>query len=851
VQFEKLPRASITASDLIPDDIFPRIIALLSHWLSKFTTKDDKQRQDSVSFNRHSLFEIIKECYWLFRKRYDKDKRQSDLENLHQIVWFVLAFLGDDADTGLFRPYSEINASNSRMLVDYLLLNPKDHLALFLMHNRDAQYSSLSKYGMGFDGTEAGGSTYSSWGLNRTLGDVPLSKHLLEPAIQQLFDANKTNDKDILRFWHMLNQDWIKTGKPASSLHPAALRRACVPVAVKLLASTPMRRMAKEVYATLAFLVTSSEGIPSTCDKVFSELRTEEALFGGSRRSIVRKLIEIDIKRSLFGIPTSYFAFECLLKLVVAGDKKARKLLHQLLNTPAFHKREGFDFDIIANIENVCGAASSSLKFAVKLYQKSPDWQANASQYTKETAQRFIAANAKSLLLPSSISREQKHPQEADIIIQSQLLELAATDFSEFALKISKIQNGRSLADSFSDRNFVLTAIGKLFDQLRQEPHIDNLDQRVSAALELLRYLADDPDPIPNDENDNRTKEGEILEFITGIRTHTCFEVSKLACLKPYFLDAWQLTMRLLHDRSSYVQYFAFNPFIEILKRKSWNDTVRDEAVKTLWSLFDHIEYPAHLEKLLLTFNYVRDLSEKDAERVLTKFVDHDGIEPLFVFYGIFRSQHIAKMGPFDSSRFEYLLVNSIESGKGDLPLRIMRTFTKVFHEDTSDAVLMMPYLLRYSQPSHAQADIINEGKNIFNELLKRPTMIELTHVRQFILNMTKLERLFWQREDVDAGRVWLFPLDSNALNTFYDLDHEGFYEYLRLVESNLEYCKRLPVSDDLFPVLNAETDAARFVQIRQFLDTLVDYHPQYYPCRQTWLDSQAKLLGFPRVLEP
>ncbi len=728
------------------------------------------------------------------------------------------------------------------MLIDYLLLNPKEHLALFLMHNRDAQYSSLSKYGIGFNGTESGGGTISGRGITRKLDEVPLAKHLLQPALARLLEQHH-NSGTLLVFWQMLKQDWLRPGEPTSSLHPAVVRRACVPVMVKL-ACDGDERLMPEVFNVFEFLVKNSEGIPDTAMKVFSELRQENAVFNGVRGEFVCKLIKIDLEASWNGTPRSCFAFECLLKLVVGGDRQAEAIATRLIGNPEFQRRDNFEFNIIANIRHVCGTDSSLLKLAVDTYLATPDWQATASSYAPQVVSDYLAAHGGSEpgALVQELASSEPAVRRAAFVRLSQL---ATSDFIKFVGVIQECKCKRALSEVFDgqERGFVVDATEKVLKQWVEGDASALKEPRIHAAIGILDELAVDPDPEPGDDNDRRVRSGETRDLITGIRARTCYVVAYLSCLRPFLPDAWRLTRRLLEDRSAYVKYCAFAPFFEVLRRRTWDDGVCQEAVSMLWTSFDDSALPAPLRKRVVhAFTYVRDLSETDAERVLNAFAGDKGMEVLYVFFGIFRQDHIATMGPFDCNRFARKLELAIDDGSGDLPLRILRGLWQVLREDPKHTPRVIPYLLRYTQPQHAINGIIDLGMIIVEELLKKTDVASIQNVCKMLINFTHLEQFALRSTDAGLRARYLQSLGKDAMKALYEKDHDGFYQYFDLLGENIILGKAGWLEDDLVTLLTSETDPARLQQIQVFFDRLVAYDARYFGLRQKWLDGTPKV---------
>jgi len=839
IHYDAFPNGTIGSSTSLPDDIFPKVVALISQWFanSKGNKEDGGTKQPQPNaLDYHTASSLAKTFYIRFRQKYETSKSPTDLEFLHHIIWLTLTFLGKDADTGIFRPYAEIDSQNSEMLIDYLLLDPHEHLLLFLMHNRDAQYSSLSKYGMGFDGTESSGSGTSSCGLTKTFNDVPIAEYLLEPALAKL-----SQNQDPHSFWSMLKKDWVRPNAPTTSLHPTVLRRATVPSLIKL-ARTGTPRLRREVQTAVAILVASPEGIPNTSDKVFSEISKEQAMFSGSWRNFVFRLITIDIERSIYKIPTNYFAYECLLKLIASGYKKAEPVLAQLILNIEFQKRDTFDFDILANIERFCGKDSPLLKKAVKTYQGSTEWKKRVSHYSEETAQRVISENVPTTALSIDNIGIYSDSLDSNKGLQKQLTTLAENSFSDFVTAIRRIQGTRTLADAFCDRSFIVNVTEKQIHRLAQDAEDSDHAPATSQIIGLINDLAADPDPAQSDTHDKRVSAGENLGSITSIRTRVCYLICDALNIRPLILDLWNITKRLVSDKNSYVVYHAFNPFIEVLRRRNWNTTVKCESAILLWELFNTDKLPEHQKKLFQAFSYVRDLSENDAEKVILRFWSQEGVEKLLLFYGVYRKQYEADMGSFDAARFVSLLEKAIDEETSSLPLHILKAVTRVCYDDKKVASALMPYLLRYTKPSHARADIVQESRTIIGQLLDAPEHFQVMDIRQFILNTTKLEFELLHRKDDAARNAVIFPLEEDDLDKFFNLDREGFYAYVSLINENLSLCDRLPILDhEIFEVLLSESDPARCEQIMAFADNLVSHHPGFYAMRQVWLDQVIK----------
>jgi len=341
-----------------------------------------------------------------------------------------------------------------------------------------------------------------------------------------------------------------------------------------------------------------------------------------------------------------------------------------------------------------------------------------------------------------------------------------------------------------------------------------------------------------SDAHDKRVSKGVNLGSITGIRTRVCYMICDALYIRPLILDLWNITKRLMSDKNSYVVYHAFNPFTEILRRRNWNTTVKTESAKLLWDLFDTDKLSTHQKKVFEAFSYVRDLSEDDAEKVLLRFWGQEGVEKLLVFYAVYRKRHEEDMGIFDATRFASLLEKAIDEENSSLPHRILQSVTHVCYDNIENVTVLMPYLLRFSKPSHAQAEIVNESRTIIGQLLDAPQHFQTKDIRQFILNTTKLQLTLLLNKDESVRNAWIFPIDKDDLEKLFAIDREGFYEYISLIDQNVSSCDRLPfLSDDIFEVFFAETDPERCLQITNFVEHLVSYHPKFFPLRQLWLD--------------
>ncbi len=833
--FDQFPRETWLASELIPDTIFSRSLALLKNWFDLLKTEVEAKTQYLHSWDslKYASLSLMKTFFEFFHERYNNLKRLDDLEKLHQIIWFILGYLGDDSEAGIFRPYSKITSETSDILVDYLLLDPKNHLALFLMHNRDAQYSALIKYVIEYQGTESAGLTRSGWGLESELDDVPIAKYLFEPTLNRLYEESIKKDK-IQKFWDLIRENWIKSDDPISSLNPVVLRRACIPVLAKMLAegNAPNEH---DIIATFHNVMNDKQGIPDMSSKIFSEIRSYNNLFSGEMAGSIRELVEKDISLTFTGIPSNIFCFECLLKLINAGDKKAESIICILLNNIHFQRQDRFDFSIIGNIDRICGDESPVMKAAVEKFMASPEWQKNASHYTVEAVKKYRAKREK-INIEKSVETIASEKAAIHQLMPMKLSELANKDFCEFVATVRSIQKNRPLHKLFDDREFLVKAVENVFKEAIKQTELNRDNERIKEAITLCFELCDDPDPVPENEEDKRVRNGEKRDVIMGVRTHLCFAVAHLACLPPFLPQAWELTKKLFEDRSYYVAYFAFVPFIEILRRRTWDDDICKKSISKLWQLFENKNLPQSIqEQVLHSFNYVRNLSEVDAEKVLRHFADFENVEHLYIFYAIFREDYVNKMGAFDTEGFQRIFHDAIVNNHGDLPQRILQAISQVVQKDLHFFQRFKPYLLLYSGSQHANSQIVESGLRIANNLLNKSH--EPEQAIEILSHFLKIEhQMLLQKKEKD---YWGHFPDQNAFQHVYEINKDAFYNILFQLSDNIVAGGRYCLFDEsIISILKTETEPGYIKKIREFWDKVVSHRIEFYSLRQEWLEN-------------
>jgi hypothetical protein len=199
---------------------------------------------------------------------------------------------------------------------------------------------------------------------------------------------------------------------------------------------------------------------------------------------------------------------------------------------------------------------------------------------------------------------------------------------------------------------------------------------------------------------------GEDPHVITSVLGHLTWTIQNLANRKDkknkkYVVKALNFTQKLVNHNNYYIKLQTIIPLIEIAKRRQWLIGWRDRPRKgeykkfhqTVFQLVKLVENEpkciAIAKWLTNVFTYYKDLSTKEAIRILDALKITEESASLFMYYGIYRKNHYTDQKTnFNSKKLENKLRKLIQSKtKKDESLKagIIWHFWKILNENSEE----------------------------------------------------------------------------------------------------------------------------------------------------------------------
>jgi SOS-response transcriptional repressor LexA len=195
---------------------------------------------------------------------------------------------------------------------------------------------------------------------------------------------------------------------------------------------------------------------------------------------------------------------------------------------------------------------------------------------------------------------------------------------------------------------------GQLSQSAPKDSHV--LRERQKTALKRTLFLIDrmKRDPDPSLEGSGCKYHAQIAEgkdpgSITSIRGRLCWVLQDLALVRLSLRQALKLTLELLKYRSPnqsigehnlYVIQQALVPLAEIAARVEWLSASERRTVHQLsFALLDaYSKFPGIATYLATLFSNYRNISSKEAARVLTGLKATEAAAPLFIYFSSFHA---------------------------------------------------------------------------------------------------------------------------------------------------------------------------------------------------------------------
>lgn len=582
----------------------------------------------------------------------------------------------------------------------------RDYLETNFIANFDNVLSSIvaqfqKKYGNKFKGYEWIGSSISQAGNSYSITDKAVVRLIFQPALLNYYK----------QFGEVKGFDFIKSkilSIKTSVSNPIFLKRAIVPILIKRLKENTNP---KETISYLIETVKEKEGIPNTSEIVFNILRNIDFCNKEINQEYVLDIIKADIKKYGKNLPSNIFVVITILNLIKAGNENAKSLFMKLLNNSEYFKYDDRNYNTLEQIHIIY---ESQLEFAEKIVKKyfeqlefsltddAYDTWYDKGRPVKHLIEQQWSQGKDSYILKiykTILSRDTVAPAMQKFICLS-FPDLYLKDKNRFNIEIWQWLFKLIKSDY---RNYKLNKKFQHFNnEYAREFFVELVENFINEkdfckAKQLIDILINDPDPgICNKPDDpegkfnyhEKIKNGEQESLITGVKGRLCWAIQKL--IKNWKEDhdyIFEKTKILLNDQSYYVKMQAMVPLIEIAHpgRRKELPRIGNEIKNYVISLLDNndiINNKPLMEMLLRVFSYVRDISEKEAKKLLNicKKLNLADSCFLFLYFAIFRKEQYDKN--FNDNEFKVMLIKELEDKKSEIKSSVACEFWRMLEKD-------------------------------------------------------------------------------------------------------------------------------------------------------------------------
>ncbi len=285
--------------------------------------------------------------------------------------------------------------------------------------------------------------------------------------------------------------------------------------------------------------------------------------------------------------------------------------------------------------------------------------------------------------------------------------------------------------------------------------------ERFNDVIWIIDKFINDPDPEDPEKYSGDPKfnyhqqivNGEDPHIITTVLGHFAWVIQKLAVRKKYIVKALGYTKKLLSHKNLYVKLQAIIPLIEIAGRRQWlegwgkrpREGKYKEFHKIVFDLVNLVKensnYKAIAKWLCRVFAYYKDLSTKEAEKVLDALKITEESAGLFIYFGIFRQRHYKNQPiEFDGKKLERKLKEVLENNEESrqkLKASIVWHLWKILNENRNEFETIKPYIdLLLKQPY--QKDIYDDIERIIGDWIKDKPDICIQWYKQMLSKISE-----------------------------------------------------------------------------------------------------------------
>ena len=559
------------------------------------------------------------------------------------------------------------------------------------------QFQSLCRsYGYDSDfykGYEVIGGGYSGWGNNYNLHVLPLES-TLSRCIDRFYE--KTKDWEYLS--HFVYSKYDKD-------NPVFVKRSFIPFLLKqLLESSEENPETNKFYKALESILKIKEGLPFTEDILANKLIHYHSKI---KDIYLKKLVEMILyKYSKEGISYRIFTIKLLFQIIESGRLNFKNYLKKILLNKEFKQHYMYEQTLSLFESRITN--SNINDFFNEIKNELDLSKSNDLRYRSVILQTSPLEKSKLAELFRSSSK--KDLDRLASIIEKDLWNTSGSKLLEKVLKFMK--NHLDLED-FYKRIKNSEYLKEIIIQLIERPinYDTDLSERIITLCIKDLNLCGESEDLHNEV----AKGGKNLSIST-MRAHLCFTIGKYIIKHNQELDIKSLRklekafswVKLLIDLDAslankikdfpkpnyYLRAFAIMPLINLAhheirnKLNNFKPGLGDEIKNFAFSIIDKTKEETEknnytpfelFDKISHFFDYIRDLDEEEAEKLLS-FVECFRVAEanhFFIYYALFREKYFEEKGTFKSDQFKKILINICKSEPDQLKYSLSFTIYK------------------------------------------------------------------------------------------------------------------------------------------------------------------------------
>jgi len=623
--------------------------------------------KSNESQDEYELGEITK----LLHKVYTK----GDTELKRKVFTLLITTFNITHDEGDFNLHTSREAYE--IIKDWLdedFSGRFEKLVKIISNQYDRFYLQFSKK-TPFSGWEHMGGTSTFSGSHYRVTDRHFVLHILEPAIQKLYDTDHDAG------WAFIKQKCISPTGKVNKYKPDFLNRSVYKIVLQRYASSDVKT-SKEAFLILKEFILSRKGVPHKSDLIYQNLVGLEITDDKKWR-----LVELTTKK--FGLPVSPFVQQLVADVAKKGHKGARSAWAGWFDNPKYY--QGFLFEINAT-QSIRTLINDNLDLAIELSKK----LITSDHIKSGKGDRFGAYDIATLLseilqkdydkgLPilRSLEAEESLSKDQQIIYTYSLFNHLGNDNSDNEGLLIKIYS--DVIDPFlkkHDDDITKIQARIPWDSCREAfvKFASRLatKKKIAEAVRILKVFVNDPNPyLPENDPEDPKKynehqkiiDGEVPHSITSVRGWCGWVLMQCSVLdgRQQIPELVTLSERLANDVNYYVIHMSCFSLSQLARNRltvlpSNRDVLffNDDKATAL-RMSKHIEeiafnlleklasWPQQVQKAMATsvfhiFEHIRALNQQDSMKLMKLLIslDPEALKegtPLMIYFAEFRKE--------------------------------------------------------------------------------------------------------------------------------------------------------------------------------------------------------------------